>query len=119
MLANDHLDLDLNRLLDALLAEQRIAPEAALAALERAKAHPGEHPLELIAAIGHPLGLDALCRWLADRVGQPFLAIDPLQVDLVRVAGLMSAAFAQRHGILAVAVDEHSVTVASAQPYQR
>ncbi|PAV74072.1 hypothetical protein WR25_11428 [Diploscapter pachys] len=56
---------------------------------------------------------------VSHRVGQPFLAIDPLQVDLVRVAGLMSAAFAQRHGILAVAVDEHSVTVASAQPYQR
>ncbi|MDF9754062.1 general secretion pathway protein E [Pseudomonas sp. TE6288] len=118
MLANDHHDLDLNRLLDALLAEQRIAPEAALAALERGKTHPAEHPLELIAAIGHPLELDALCRWLADRVGQPFLVIDPLQVDLVRVAGLMSAAFAQRHGILAVAVDEYSVTVASAQPYQ-
>ncbi|QXH56839.1 GspE/PulE family protein [Pseudomonas maumuensis] len=126
MLANDHHDLDLNRLLDTLLAEQRITPGTALAALERAKLHPTEHPLELIAASAHPdprhpgqpLQLDALCRWLADRVGQPFLTIDPLRIDLVRVAGLMSAAFAQRHGILAVAEDEHSVTVASAQPYQ-
>jgi general secretion pathway protein E len=126
MLANDRHDLDLNHLLDALLAERLIAPGTALAALERAKARPADHPLELIAELAEPdprhpgrqLDLEALCRWLAERVGQPFMTIDPLQIDLVRIAGLMSAAFAQRHGILAVAVDEHSVTVASAQPYQ-
>ncbi|MCO7520579.1 MULTISPECIES: GspE/PulE family protein [unclassified Pseudomonas] len=127
MLANDSHDLDLNRLLEALLAQQRITPATALAALERAEAQPGDHPLELIADLAppdprhptRPLELDTLCRWLAEQVGQPFVLIDPLQVDLVKVAGLMPAAFAQRHGILAVAVDEHSITVASAQPYQR
>ncbi|MCU7279199.1 GspE/PulE family protein [Pseudomonas peradeniyensis] len=127
MFANASQDLDLNRLLDALLAEQRIAACDALKALERARQHPDEHPLELIAELAlpdplHPgqrLNLDALCHWLADQVGQPFLHIDPLQVDLAQVASLMSAAFAERHGILAVALDDSSVTVASAQPYRR
>lgn len=126
MLANAAHDLDLNRLLDALLADRRIVAGDVLEVLERAKARPDEHPLELIAELApvdaqqphRPLRLDTLCRWLADRVGQPFLQIDPLQVDLVRVAGLMSAGFAQRHGILPVAVDDDSVTVASAQPYR-
>ena len=126
MFANASQELDLNRLLDALLAEQRIAACDALQALELARQNPDEHPLELIATLAladplHPgqhLDLDALCHWLADQVGQPFLHIDPLQVDLAQVASLMSAAFAERHGILAVALDDSSVTVASAQPYR-
>ncbi|AZL66415.1 GspE/PulE family protein [Pseudomonas oryziphila] len=127
MLAKDSHDLDLNRLLDALLAEQRITAGDALQALERARSHPADHPLELIAGLalpdplhpGQALGLDSLCRWLAHQAGQPFLHIDPLQIDLARLGNLVSAAFAQRHGILAVAMDESSITVASAQPYQR
>ena len=127
MFANDTLDLDLRRLLDALLAEQRITTNAVLEALAQAKLHPAQHPLELIAALalpdlhnpGQALGLDTLCQWLAAQVGQPFRHIDPLQVDLPKVSTVMSAAFARRHGILALAVDANSVTVASAQPYQR
>ncbi|MBC3413279.1 Flp pilus assembly complex ATPase component TadA [Pseudomonas sp. SWRI107] len=127
MFANDTLDLDLRRLLDVLLAEQRITTNAVLEALAQAKLHPAQHPLELIAALalpdlqnpGQALGLDTLCQWLAAQVGQPFRHIDPLQVDLPKVSTVMSAAFARRHGILALAVDANSVTVASAQPYQR
>ncbi|QVM91227.1 type II/IV secretion system protein [Pseudomonas entomophila] len=127
MLSNTTQDLDLNRLLDALLAEHRLAAGDALEVLERAKAYPTEHPLELIAALdladplhpGQPLDLNTLCRWLADQVGLPFLHIDPLQVDLARMASLMSAGFAQRHGILPIAVDAGTITVATAQPYLR
>ncbi|CAM3818932.1 putative type II secretion system protein HxcR [Pseudomonas reidholzensis] len=122
----DHHDLDLNRLLDALLADHRLQPSDALLILERAS-EPPEHPLEAIATLAladrqHPgqrLDLDTLCQWLADKVGQPFLRIDPLQLDLAQISGLIPRGFANRHGILAVAVDAHSVTVASAQPYQR
>lgn len=122
---DDH-SLDLKRLLDTLLAEHRLAPGDALRALEHAASQPG-HPLEVLASLtlsdclrpGHTLDLDTLCQWLAERVGQPFLRLDPLQVDLARVAGLISPAFAQRHGILAVALDATGITVASAQPYQR
>jgi general secretion pathway protein E len=64
------------------------------------------------------LDLDRLCQWLADKIGQPFLRIDPMQLDMAQVSGLISPAFAQRHGILVVAADPSGVTVASAQPYQ-
>ncbi|WWF09074.1 GspE/PulE family protein [Pseudomonas trivialis] len=73
------------------------------------------HPLELIAAQG--ADLEALTQWLARQAGQPYLRIDPLKIDVATVVPLMSHAFAQRHAILAVAVDAHTVTVASAQPY--
>lgn len=41
-----------------------------------------------------------------------------MQLDLPQVAGLVSPAFAQRHGILIIADDPSGITVASAQPYQ-
>lgn len=121
--APDH-SLDLNRLLDALLAEQRLSANTALAVLDCAKARPDAHPLELIAsqprdAAEPAQDLDSLCQWLATKVGQPYLHLDPLQLDLNHSASLISAAFAQRHGILPIAVDAAGITVASAQPYQR
>ena len=84
-----------------------------------------QHPLEVIAAQqlddlkrpGKKLDLEILGQWLADWAGQPYLRIDPLKIDVAAVTPLMSYAFAQRHGILAVAQDMHSVTIASAQPF--
>ncbi|MCT7264510.1 hypothetical protein, partial [Salmonella enterica] len=61
------------------------------------------HPLECIAALGPCL--ETLTQWLARHSGQPYLRIDPLKIDVATVVPLMSHAFAQRHGILAVAVD--------------
>ncbi|MDR6712352.1 general secretion pathway protein E [Pseudomonas hunanensis] len=126
MHTDDNHNLDLNRLLDALLADHRLLPGDALQVLERPPAN-ADHPLETIARAAledqlHPgqrLDLDTLCQWLADKVRQPFLRIDPLQLDLTRISGLISRDFAKRHGILAIADDQHSITVASAQPYQR
>ncbi|PWB32748.1 type II secretion system protein E [Pseudomonas sp. SDI] len=115
--------LALDELLQQLIADQRIG------ASDRqqfpSSTDDGIHPLERIAAqqlndLQHPgqsLDLDSLGEWLATKVGQPYLRIDPLALDLAGVAGLMSAAFARRHGILAIAQDADSVTVASAQPY--
>ncbi|WP_449430303.1 GspE/PulE family protein [Pseudomonas putida] len=126
MHTHDNLALDLNRLLDALLADQRLTPSDTLRVLEQAAAQPTRHPLELIAGLGlqdpqaggQALDLDRLCQWLADKVGQPYLRIDPMQLDLSQLSGLISPAFAQRHGILVVADDAKGITVASAQPYQ-
>ncbi|HKS11557.1 MAG TPA: ATPase, T2SS/T4P/T4SS family [Pseudomonas sp.] len=112
----DHT-LDPYLLIDALQAEQRLDAEQASALRQRAAAHPEIHPLELLAS--QRLDLDTLCQWLADKVGQPYQRIDPLQVDVAEATGLMSAAFAQRHGILALGADAQGVTVASAQPYAR
>ncbi|PRN03993.1 type II secretion system protein E [Pseudomonas sp. LLC-1] len=122
----DNPALDLKRVLEALIANQHLHANDTLQVLEYAAAHPVGHPLEQIAACSlenrqHPgqlLDLDRLCQWLANKVGQPYLRIDPMQLDLPQVAGLISPAFAQRHGILIVAADASSITVASAQPYQ-
>lgn len=106
--------LELHQLLPALLEGRLIPPEVAqqLSALPASNT---VHPLESIAALGP--SLETLTEWLAQHAGQPYLRIDPLKIDVAAVVPLMSHAFAQRHSILAVAVDAQTVTVASAQPY--
>ena len=63
------------------------------------------------------LDLETLTAWLAQHAGQPYLRLDPLKVDAATVTGAMSLAFAQRHGIIAVASDASAITIASAQPW--
>ena len=106
--------LELQPLLPALVDAGLVTPEAAqhLAALP---ANASQHPLECIAAQG--VCLETLTQWLARHVGQPYLRIDPLKIEVATVVPLMSYAFAQRHSILAVAVDAQTVTIASAQPH--
>ena len=106
--------LELHQLLPALVDGRLITPEVA----QRLSALPASntlHPLESIAALGP--NLETLTEWLAQHAGQPYLRIDPLKIDVASVVPLMSHAFAQRHAILAVAVDAHTVTVASTQPF--
>ena len=106
--------LELHQLLPALVEGRLITPDIAhhLSALP---ANSTLHPLESIAALGP--SLETLTEWLAQQAGQPYLRIDPLKIDVATVVPLMSHAFAQRHAILAVAVDAQTVTVASAQPH--
>ncbi|AIS19076.1 type II secretion system protein E [Pseudomonas rhizosphaerae] len=122
-------DLDIDELVDDLLADGLIEPHTAQA-LHKDFQHAGAlrlHPLQRLADCrlpdprqpGQLLDLDALSQWLAHHAGQAYLRIDPLCIDVPTVVALMPQAFALRHGILAVAVDEYSVTVASAQPWQR
>ncbi|WNC10164.1 GspE/PulE family protein [Pseudomonas coleopterorum] len=122
-------DLCLRELVDDLLAEGLIGLERAQALRDSLdyKEPLQTHPLQQLADYrlpdprqpGQLLTLEALTQWLAQRADQPYLRIDPLYIDVPTVVALMPQAFAQRHGILAVAVDEHSVTIASAQPWQR
>ncbi|WP_455884183.1 GspE/PulE family protein [Pseudomonas spelaei] len=105
--------LELHALLPPLLEAGLITADIAqrLCALPAGNT---QHPLECIAAQGPCL--ETLTHWLALHVGQPYLRIDPLKIDVAKLVPLMSQGFAQRHAILAVAVDAHTVTVASAQP---
>lgn len=122
-------DLCLRELVDDLLAEGLIGLERAQALRDSLdyKEPLQTHPLQQLADYrlpdprqpGQLLTLEALTQWLAQRADQPYLRIDPLYIDVPTVVALMPQAFAQRHGILAVAVDERSVTIASAQPWQR
>jgi len=119
--------LDLADLLRELVAQGRGAQDSAEQCLtvRRSAVANQQHPLEFLAAQqlddlqrpGKKLDLETLTVWLAERAGQPYLRIDPLKIDVAAVTPLMSYAFAQRHSILAVAVDASAVTIASSQPF--
>ena len=119
--------LDLNDILRDLVAQGRVSQENAeqCMVLRRGSGNAQMHPLEFLAAQqlddlqrpGKKIDLEGLTVWLANQSGQPYLRIDPLKIDVAAVTPLMSYAFAQRHKILAVAVDSEAVTIASAQPY--
>ncbi|AFN79754.1 secretion pathway ATPase [Stutzerimonas stutzeri DSM 10701] len=119
--------LDLNDLLRDLVAQGRLLQETAeqCLTLRRGTTASQQHPLEFLAAQqlddlarpGKKLDLETLSLWLAEQAGQPYLRIDPLKINVAAITPLMSYAFAQRHKILAVAVDSSAVTIASAQPF--
>ena len=118
--------LELADLLRELVAQGRTNQDNAeqCLAIRRSAVNNKQHPLEFLAAQqlddlkkpGKKLELEDLTVWLAEQSGQPYLRIDPLKIDVAAVTPLMSYAFAQRHKILAVAVDNDSVTIASSQP---
>jgi general secretion pathway protein E len=118
--------LELADLLRELVAQGRTSQDDAeqCLAIRRSAISSQQHPLEFLAAqqlddLKHPgkkLELEELTSWLAEQCGQPFLRIDPLKINVAAITPLMSYAFAQRHKILAVAVDNDSVTIASSEP---
>ncbi|TVP60829.1 MAG: type II/IV secretion system protein [Halomonadaceae bacterium] len=124
---SDNQPLSLHQVCDALAAEGHITEEASHELL-RANMGRGKklHPLEQVAKAQlqdgdgpRMLDLEALSQWLAQWAGLPYYQIDPLKVDVPGISRVMSYAFAQRHGILAVAIDDHTVTIATAEPLQQ
>jgi general secretion pathway protein E len=65
------------------------------------------------------ISLENLTEWLAACAGLPYLHIDPLKIDMDAVTNVVSQAYAVRYQILPVAVDEDSVTFATAEPWSR
>ncbi|MBX9795242.1 MAG: GspE/PulE family protein, partial [Burkholderiaceae bacterium] len=92
-------------------------------------AHSQQHPLVRLGAAGltrkgghgtgsgKPLDIEALTEWLAGRCGLPYLRIDPLKVDVGRVADVMSINYAERRYALPLQVGIHDITVATCEPY--
>ena len=121
--------LEMTDLLKALVEQGWLSQEGAeqLSLLRRSASGEGakQHPLEFIAGQapedlsrpGKTLDMETLTHWLARESEQAFYRIDPLKINVAAVTPLMSFAFAQRHGILAVEVNEREVTIASAQPF--
>jgi general secretion pathway protein E len=66
---------------------------------------------------GKSLDIEQLTQWLATRAGLDYLRIDPLKVDVGKVADTMSAAYAERHKILPVQVTPNEVVVATTEPF--
>lgn len=68
------------------------------------------------AGSGALLDAEALTAWLAARIGMPYLRIDPLRVDVGRVAEVMSAQYAQQRAALPVQVSATEVIIATSEP---
>ncbi len=66
---------------------------------------------------GVALDTEALTEWLAGRCRMPYLRIDPLRVDVGRVADVMSVQYAEMRRALPVIVSPTEVTIATAEPY--
>ncbi len=121
------ITLNYRSLVSDLLNEGRLTAEDAdaLSIKVRRADQKDWHPLELLgedevadaSTPGKKLTIETLVRWLSDKSGQPFKRIDPLKIDAQVVTKVMSSEFAQRHGILAVGVDDASIEIVSAEPY--
>jgi general secretion pathway protein E len=99
------------------------ADEAARTIARCASAQSTLHPLQRLAVVGVAradgtlLDVEALTQWLAPRCGLDYVRIDPLKVDVAKVADVMSAAYAERHHVLPVQVGPAEVVVATAEPF--
>ena len=117
--------LDWRRLVQWLHADGVISVDEAQRITARcAQAESVQHPLVRLASVsvrrasdGKPLDIELLTQWVAQRAGLGYLRIDPLKVDVGKVADTMSAAYAERHKILPVQVTPAEVVVATAEPY--
>jgi len=116
--------LDWRTLVDWLAADGVItASEAERTVARCSAAQSAQPPLQRLSMVGMSrasdgaaLTLDLLSEWLAGHVGLPFLRIDPLKVDVGRVAEAMSAPYAERHKVLPVQVSPSDVLVATSEP---
>ena len=117
--------LDWRLLLKWLREDHLISSEDAERTKKRfGAADSAQHPLVRLGGAGlnrkgsgKPLDTEALTEWLAGRCGLPYLRIDPLKVDVGRVAEIMSISYAERRRALPLQVGAHEVTVATCEPF--
>jgi general secretion pathway protein E len=117
--------VDWRLLVDWMAQDGVISPEEAKRTVARcSQAESAQHPLVRLAAVaiarasdGKPLDIEMLTQWLAAHCGMEYLRIDPLKVDVGKVADTMSAAYAERHRVLPVQVTASEVVVATFEPF--
>ena len=117
--------VDWRSLVEWLQRDAIISAEEAQRTVARcSQAESAQHPLVRLASVSmrrasdnKPLDIESLTQWLAGRCGLDYLRIDPLKVDVGKVADAMGAAYAERHKILPVAVTPTEVTVATSEPF--
>ena len=119
--------LDLPSVLDQLVTGDLLTRSGAneIIATYRSREQSLQHPLTYIAshqlennaAPGTILDIATLSQWMAEASDLPLYHIDPLKIDVPKVAGVMSFEFAKRHSILCVEVLPEGLVVATAQPY--
>ncbi|SFB80704.1 general secretion pathway protein E [Polaromonas sp. OV174] len=117
--------LDWRKLVEWLSEDGVISRAEAQRTITRcAQVHSAQHPLIRLASVGmtrvadgKPLDIESIAQWLAGRAGLQYLRIDPLKVDVGKVADSMSAVYAERHKVLPVQVTPHEVVIATSEPF--
>jgi general secretion pathway protein E len=117
--------LDWRPLLQWLRTDNMVSAEDAERVQRRFRAGDSSlHPLVRLAGAelvqpgsGRALDVEALTEWLAARFKIPYLRIDPLKVDVGRVAEVMSINYAEARRCLPVGVGNQDVTIATCEPF--
>jgi len=117
--------LDWRKLLEWLSADGVISVlEAQRTTARCAQVQSAQAPLLRLASMGmtrvadaKPLDIETLTQWLAGRSGLQYLRIDPLKVEVGKVADSMTSIYAERHKILPVQVTPHELIIATSEPF--
>ncbi len=117
--------LDWRTVVEWLAMDNVITGEEAQRTIARcSQAESAQQPLVRLAAVaiarasdGKSLDIEMLTQYIAGKAGLAYLRIDPLKVDVGKVADSMSAAYAERHHVLPVQVTSSEVVVATAEPF--
>ncbi|MBC7649014.1 MAG: Flp pilus assembly complex ATPase component TadA [Vitreoscilla sp.] len=117
--------LDWRKLVDWLGEDGVISPAEAARTIARcSQVQSSQPPLIRLASVsmtrvadGKPLDIETMAQWLAGRANLNYLRIDPLKVDVGKVADAMSAIYAERHKVLPVQVTPTEVVVATSEPF--
>ncbi|MBC7719644.1 MAG: Flp pilus assembly complex ATPase component TadA, partial [Chitinophagaceae bacterium] len=117
--------LDWRKLVEWLSEDGVIsAAEAARTIARCSQVQSAQPPLIRLASVsmtrvadGKPLDIETMAQWLAGRANLNYLRIDPLKVDVGKVADAMSAVYAERHKVLPVQVTPTEVVVATSEPF--
>ena len=117
--------LDWRQLVEWLAQDGVISAADAQRTIARcAQVQSTQHPIVRLANIGmtrvpdgKPLDADAISEWLAGCAGLKYLRIDPLKVDVGKVADSMSAVYAERHKVLPVQVTPQELVIATSNPF--
>jgi len=117
--------LDWRRLVEWLSEDGVISSAEAQRTIARcSQVQSAQLPLIRLASVsmvrvadGKPLDIETIAQWLAGRAGLNYLRIDPLKVDVGKVADTMSAVYAERHKVLPVQVTPREVVIATSEPF--
>ncbi len=117
--------LDWRRLVEWLAEDGVISKAEAERTIARcSQVQSAQHPLVRLASVGmtrvadgKPLDIETISQWLAGRAGLSYLRIDPLKVDVGKVAESMSAVYAERHMVLPVKVTPSELVIATSEPF--
>lgn len=123
---NANRKLELKEIVDTLFADKIIDEVTARKILKENRINK-HHPLEILTKYsikdrrtpGREWNIDDLTYWLAHKVGMEYIKIDPMDINIESVAGVVPHAYATRLQIIPLFVDEKEIVFATSQPYEQ